>query len=634
MNIILTLSEDRSICESIRAVLPKSDLLLFEHTLEDGMRRLVSTPADVIIVDDSAVFGIRALTTLVGLVPRTPVLMLTATGGADVEANFTLAGAKACIPKPFDCNTLIHQINSSIASASAPVSPAHYLQPAEAQAVSVTQHEQALRWMSRNTMYLDDPNRLLMSLVDAAIDIFAPSRVGVLTITPRGVQFAYSHGIPESITTSICLSFTHGLMRRLEAQPSLIDRTLPGLDEHSLKELKALGGLLAIPLSDHGHTCGALILGDKASGQDYTQSERSLLTTMVSCTSTCLERSKQHQDVSVQKQRLNSVLANVSAGVVTVGSDQTVTMMNESAERILQLRAVDILGKGIMKLGSAFADVVLRTMKEGKPRIRQEVRDVSIRATLGLSVTPLGEEGVVVIFSKLPTADEAEDTDISYSPLWEYLATRVAQEIKNPMVPINTYAQLLPIKFDSEEFRVEFSDIVQQSVNRINKVVESIYDFARHPRLNKHTQDMNDTIEQLLNNYKDTFSQRAIQIETLFGEKHIPVDLDPQLFGRALENVVQNSIEAMPEGGILKIATLRDNGLCSLSITDSGAGIDEKDAALIFMPFFSTKENGMGLGLTMADRIIKEHDGRLELDRKTTQGGSFVFHLPSAPSTQ
>lgn len=634
MNIVLTLSEDRSICESIKAVLPKTDLLLFEHSLEDGMRRLVSMAADVVILDDSSAFGLTALNTLTSLIPGTPVLVLTSKGGNDIVASFTLAGAEACISKPFNCDELVQNVNTCIAKSNTAVRVTPTMQSTFSENVSATQYDQALRWMSRNTMYLDDSDRLLQSLIDAAIDIFAPARVGIIMRSPRGIRFTHSHGIPQSITESIFLSFSHGLMRRLEAQPSLVERNQLGLDDSLLKELAAMGGIIAIPLLDKGHTSGAIILGEKASGLAYTHSERSLLTTMVSCTSTCLERSKKHQDVTSQQQRLNTVLSTITAGVVIIDSDHTITMINESAERILRLRASDVLGSGIIKLGSAFADVVLRTLKEGKPRIRQEIRDISIKASLGLTVTPLGKEGVVVIFSKIPTDEAPADTDVAYSPLWEYLATRVAQEIKNPMVPINTYAQLLPTKFDSEEFRVEFSDIVQASVNRINTVVESIYEFARHPRLNKHTKSINDAVGHLLGNYKDTFAKQDIRIETEFSDKNTQVDLDPQLFNRAIENVLQNSIDAMPEGGTLKIATARENGSCSLSIEDSGTGINDKDAELIFMPFFSTKENGMGLGLTMADRIIKEHEGHLELDQKSAQGGKFIFHLPVTTSVK
>ena len=630
MKIILTLSSDRSICESIKATLPNTNMLLFEYSLEDTLRRLVSITPDVILLDDSSSFGLPALQSLRAILPDTPILILTAHVGKDALSTYLMAGALACIPKPFDCTVLAQHIDSI--ESTAPPAQTQLALPAHPLIVntSITQHQQALRWMSRNASNLDNPDRLTQSLLDATIDIIDPARAAILLLKDGAIRISHSQGIPESVVQAIQLGFTHGLMRHLEANTSLVDRHQPGLHEDAAKELTALGAHLAIPISTHGHTCGVLVVGEKYSGQDYSTIERELLTAMTRYTSTCLERSQQHRHLSVQQHRLNTILSNITAGVVTVGPDNTITMINESAERILHVQAIDLMGHNIIKLGSAFADIVLRTMKEGVPRIRQEIRDVSINANLGLTVTPLGSEGVVAIFSQIPATDSVDDEkeDIAYSPLWEYLATRVAQEIKNPMVPINTYAQLLPSKYDSQDFRDEFSDVVQESVGRINKVVESIYEFARHPRLNLKTNNLNESVSRLLDSYKDQFHALDIHIETQLHDKDLPVSLDPQLFSRAMSNVIQNSIEAMPEGGTLKVATQQKDDMCTLSLSDTGNGISEQDAELIFMPFFSTKENGMGLGLTMAERIIKEHDGRLELDPHRSKGGSFLLHLP------
>ena len=634
MKIILTLSSDRSICDSVKATLPDTDMLLFEYTLEDTLRRLVSITPDVIILDDSPTFGLRALHELHSTLPNTPVLVLTTNAGNDALSSYLMAGALSCIPKPFDCTSLLEQADA-IEPAAAPMrthNPPMSQHPVTN--TSITQHQQALRWMSRNTSKADDPDRLLQSLLDAITDILDPARAGVFLHKNGAIRITHSQGIPESVVDTAQLNFTHGLMRHLETNTSLVEKHQPGLHEDIYKELAALGVQMAIPISTQGHTCGVLVLGEKYSGHDYSQNERDLLTTMIRYTSSCLERSRKHQSLSLQQQHLNTVLTNISAGVVTVGQDGTITMMNKSAERILHIRADDVLGYSLLKLGSAFADIVLRSMKENVPRIRQEIRDVSINATLGLSVTPLGSDGAVAIFSPIPTGNSAQNEDdaISYSPLWEYLATRVAQEIKNPMVPINTYAQLLPTKFDSQDFREEFSGVVQESVGRINKVVESIYEFARHPRLNLKNNNLNESVRQLLESYEEQFSEQDIQLETNLDTDDISVSLDPQLFTRAVSNVIQNSIEAMPEGGTLFIGTEQHDDTCTLSMSDTGTGISEQDAELIFMPFFSTKENGMGLGLTMAERIIKEHDGRLELDPQHSGGGAFLLHLPSTTS--
>lgn len=629
MNIILTLAEDRGIVESLRAMLPKTDLLLVEKSVSDALRRLISLRADVILLDDGRQFGLDALRQLSHAAPTVPVIALLSTNHADTIAAYTMAGARTCIVKPFQLDELEAAIehcatNEYVAPATAdPSGP-----PSTANAV--TQHQMALRWMSRSTAYVEDTPRLVQSLVDALVDIFDTVRACVLLQANGAVRAAASHGLTLNVVNALQLTFESGLMRRLEQHAGLVDRDrLPQADPCH-KELQALGGRLVAPILTNGRACGAIVLGEKASGAPYAPEEIDLLTTLARCTSAALERAQRLRDSARQQARLDAVLANITAGVITVGADKTITMMNESAERILHLNASDVLGRSVQKLGSAFADIVLRALRDGKPRLRQQIRDVAINADLGLSVTPLGPEGAVAIFSVLPASESDEESDIVFSPLWQFLANRVAQEIKNPMVAINTFAQLLPTKYESEEFRQEFAEIVQKEVGRINDVVEALYEFAGPPRLELTRKDLTEDIRGILGEFEAVLKKKKIAVETEFADQETPVRVDNSQFAQAVRNVIQNSIEAMPDGGILKVATRRENGRCELIISDTGPGITEKDAQAIFTPFFSTKETGMGLGLTMASRILKEHEGSLTLLSTQEGGGRFAMNLPVA----
>jgi len=628
MNIILTIADDPSIVESLRAMLPRTDLLLFESNVQDALRRLIATRADIILLDDARHLGVDALRQLIEAAPETPVVVLASSNKPEAHAAYTLAGARDCVPKPFKCEDLERAIAAFVDDKT--FEEAKHAASAEHDPSSrtIAQHQMALRWMSRITGQVDDTTRLIESLVDALNDIFDPARCCILLQSKGAVRVCASYGLAEGVAAGLHLSFDSGLMRRLEESASLIDRDRTGLKAEVIKEMHALGGQIAVPLVSKGRACGAIVLGEKSSGADYCGEEYELLGIIARCTSTCLDRAQRFSDIARQQNRLDTVLANITAGVVTIAPDRTITMMNESAERILQLHANDVLGRSVQKLGSSFADVVLRSMNEGKPRLRQRVSDKSINATLGLSVTPLGPEGLVVIFSILPETEV--DEDVSYSPIWEYLSSRVAQEIKNPMVAINTFAQLLPKKHSSVEFREEFAEVVQKEVARINQVVEALYEFASHERLKLQRCDLTENVGEILRHFEETLAERTIKLETNFDVQDTPVNLDPDKFARAIESVIQNCIEAMPDGGTLQVRTRCENGHCELFIGDTGVGISAQDAPLIFTPFFSTKEKGMGLGLTMASRIVEEHEGHLELVGDSGMGGAFRIHLPSA----
>ena len=418
-------------------------------------------------------------------------------------------------------------------------------------------------------------------------------------------------------------------MRWFDEDACLFDRVQPGAPFDAVKEAQVLGARLAMPILCGGRVCGAILIGDKASARDYSPEERELLALIARSASIAFANTRLYQDMARQQNRLDAVLSNITAGVAAIAADRTITMLNQSAERMLRVKASDVVGQSVQKLGSGFADVVLRTLQSGKPLLRQEVNDPSINAVLGISATPSGADGVIAIFTMLPQQTAASE-DIAYSPFWEFLATRVAQEIKNPMVAINTFAQLLPKKYESEEFREAFGEVVQKEVARINNVVETLYDFARHPRLVVQESDIRETVHSVIGSFEEELKSRNIEVEEDYDPNISKISMDPIYFSQAVHNIVQNSIEAMPSGGKLRIkANVGDDG-CQVIIADSGPGIPEQDANLIFMPFFSTKEKGMGLGLTMASRILKHHEGELKLAANENGGGAFVMRLPTS----
>ena len=483
MNVILVVAEDRAVCESLRAALSDADLALIEPTIEDALRRLIAIQADAAIVDDTSSLGLAAARRLREACPGLPVVLLTSRSDPETLAAIALAGASGYLVKPFSCDEL-RRILGGMMRPPLPAVPSN----AESElnharrSAHLNQYQTALRWLSRISSYMADARRLSESLIDAMVDIFDAVRCAVvLDEANEGIRVTAGHGLSAPLADAIRLRFESGLMRWFEINPCVIDRSATGAPD-ALKEMSVLGARLGAPLLRGGRVCGALLVGDKASGGEYGQEEIELLSMMARGASIALENAHRYSQLALQQHHLNTVLSNVSSGVVVVRPDKSVFLMNGSAERILQLRASEIIGRSVQKLGSAFADVVLRTLADGKPRTRQEIRDPAINAPLGLSATPLGDQGVVIIFSRLPE-EKASSEEIAYSPFWEYLASRVAQEIKNPLVAVNTFAQLLPRKYESADFREAFGEVVQKEVNRINSVVETLFDFARHPRL-------------------------------------------------------------------------------------------------------------------------------------------------------
>ncbi|MBN2311368.1 MAG: GAF domain-containing protein, partial [Candidatus Hydrogenedentes bacterium] len=356
MNVLLIVAEDRAVCESLRAAVSETDLVLVEPTVEEALRRLIAIKADAVIVDDAPGLGRHAVARLAESLSGTPLLALSSRDDPEARAALNLAGARAVLVKPFSCDDLRNTLSQATREPGTGFPPAPARGVATPSAASVSRHQTALRWLSRTGSQIGDPAAICRSLVDALTDIFDCVRCGVLVQQGETFRLAASQGLPPGLADSIRLTCSAGLMRGFETSPGLTERaTHP--DPEAAKEMQVLSARLAVPLLRGGRVSGAIVLGDKASGGDYGSDERELLTTVARCAGISFENAHLYSGMARQQSRLDAVLANITAGVVVVSPQKTISMMNQSAERILHLRAVDVLGRSVQKLGSGFADI-------------------------------------------------------------------------------------------------------------------------------------------------------------------------------------------------------------------------------------------------------------------------------------
>ncbi len=632
MNVFLVIARDHALTAAVRAAMPEDGLTLTETSVEAAARRLVSLRADVILLDDRAGDVTAALAALKAAGPETPVLVLCTRNDIASLATLQRAGADALLQKPFATDVLQETLGTLMTSRPSDTLPAEPRTESRGEMVVLNQHQMALRWLSRAAACGDDVDRLARRLVDAAADVFDAVRCAVLAEGEGGVRVVASQGVPEAIASSLRLRFSAGIMRRFDENASLIDRERIAADPWASKELRLLNGHLAAPLLRDGRVFGAIVLGEKADGTGYAHEERELLTLVARTASVSMERAIEHAMKARRSDGLDRLVETAPAGLVAVAGDLTVRHMNRAAEELLGARASESVGQPVQRLGSAFADVALRAMTPEGAGARR-IRHAPTGARLHVQAAPDGAGGVTLTF-QVSEEDRVDTSQVSNSPFWEYLSSRVAQEIKNPMVAINTFAQLLPRKYDSEDFREAFSRVVQDEVSRINGVVETLFAFAEDPRLSLRRCDVHETVRGVLKAFDRQLREHAIQLETEWDPDLPTADLDPEHFSKALESVVQNSIDAMPQGGTLSVRTSHDRDKAVVRVADTGAGLSGQDEERIFLPFYSTKERGMGLGLPLAERIMRSHRGSLKVGAHGSSGSEFTLEFPALPSDE
>ncbi len=635
MNIYLIVADDRALRDTVKATMPPGDVLFFESTQEGALRRLVTIDPDVVLVDDSPSLGREAIKNVLRAHPNAPVLALTAHSDAESLAEFTLAGARASLAKPFSCDAIVEKLMElKVPSAESDVRVLAPEDPPVTGHVEPTgsQYRTVMRWLTRIATGKRSGARIAQSLLEVVDDVFAPARCTILFETDGVARVAASIGLPDAIAHDLELPLTGGIMAWLRRHRSIVSlNDFP--DRHPVRrEMVVLGATIAVPIATGDDVTAAILLGTRAAGNPYGPEDVELLGILSKGAATALDQERRFGSLSVEHAELAQFVSDLPSGMVLIAKDKTVSLMNARAESLLDLEASHVLGQSVQRLGSKFANVALRALADDKPLLRQEVRDPATGITLGLSATPIPGRGVGIVFNEIPKA-RTTAKDIAYSPFWEYLAGRVAQEIKNPLVAISAFAQLLPRKYDDAEFRNEFSAVVMREVNRIDGVADALFSFAREQHMDAHRENLNDTVERVLKRFSEEMEARAIVLEKSLDDTIAEASFDPDQFEKAIQHVLQNAVEAMPEGGVLRIETAQRNGDYQLRVRDTGPGVTDQVRPLIFLPFFSTKERGMGLGLTMASRIMDGHHGSLKLIEQSGGGGAFEFSLPKTGGT-
>ena len=216
------------------------------------------------------------------------------------------------------------------------------------------------------------------------------------------------------------------------------------------------------------------------------------------------------------------------------------------------------------------------------------------------------------------------------------LTAGLAHEIRNPLVAIKTFTQLLPERFDDSEFREHFLSVTAGEVDRIASLVTELLDFARpsQPKLNR--EDLNQIVEKMMLLVDTESHKKNVQIIKNFNDFLPPVVLDREQIKQVLLNVLLNAVDATPEDGTIFVETapIKKNGsldYVQIVIKDTGRGIPEEDLDKVFTPFFTTKHEGSGLGLAISHQIIQEHHGNIEVESTKNQGTTFRINIPVNP---
>ncbi|WP_457553248.1 two-component system sensor histidine kinase NtrB [Desulfobacula sp.] len=327
----------------------------------------------------------------------------------------------------------------------------------------------------------------------------------------------------------------------------------------------------------------------------------------------------------------DNVIQNMPSGLVTINKDHEITSVNAAAK--------DILG---VDLKQPFPQMIelIREMEISRDVLNREINlAVALDRKIGLDITasPIKDSenqimGFLFLFRDLTLIKELKkqvDKNKHLAAIGK-LAAGVAHEIRNPLSSIKGFATYFGKRYEDKPSDLEIAQIMVKEVERINRSVTQLLEFAKPMTIEKKQVNIKEMITHSLKLVNHDIDQKNIETKIFIDTKKIGIFTDGDRINQVLLNLYINAIEALDDQGILEIRVkdIAQDERIEIRVKDNGKGIDEASLDLIFDPYFTTRSTGTGLGLSIVHRIIENLGGSIRVESKKNEGTCFMINLP------
>jgi PAS domain S-box-containing protein len=392
----------------------------------------------------------------------------------------------------------------------------------------------------------------------------------------------------------------------------------------------------AVPLVSRNRAIGVLWVDNYFNKRPISEEDMRFLTAFSNHIASAIESARLFEKVKLTEQELENIFESISDMVYFVGEDYVVKNINKAVSKRLGKPPEEIVGKKCYEVfhGTNEPWVLCPHQKtiQTKRAFVEEVEDPYLGGTFITSSSPIfdmsgtfmGSVNVVSDISELKNLRERVIKTDRLAALGE-VAARVAHEIRNPLVSLGGFAKRLERKLDGN--LKEYADIIAKEVGRLEGILNEILSFVKETRIIKEWVDSNRLMEDILSLISLETAEKGI---ALIKEYDVPVEIyaDPNRLKDALMNILKNAVQAAGSNGAITVRTYRKENSCVFEISDIGPGISGENLSFIFDPFFTTKMGGTGLGLTVAHRIVEEHEGSIKVESKPGVGSTFRVFIP------
>ena len=508
--------------------------------------------------------------------------------------------------------------------------------------------------------------RVLDLFLDAVAELARPSRSAILLADEERRRYRVQsyRGLVPQIAESVVMAGDGGLALWLAGEARILHaeeaqaKSADALGRDIARDLAVLQAVVAIPLLAHGELVGILTLGRRVTGGSYGRRETETLFGLATHLATAIRDIRIHQRLEYQRQFTERILTHLSKGVVSIGPEHQVVLMNRRAEEILGMTAAEALNHDLRVLPSPLGDLLFETLSRTRTTTREEVQLALRNIPLEVSTYPVLADGgaalgAVVVFEDLTAQRQLalERRQAEQLGLLTRVVARIADEIKNPLVSIRTFMELLEERYDDASFRHQFASVVGRDVRRLVQMFEKLSALVNDGDYKLEPIDARTAVEECLTelagqplpsagaearllSFFDDTSQRQVATSFSHEGRLFQVRGDRTMLKKAIGYLVRYLVRRTEaQEAKIAIAVVRNDkeDRVRITITSRTAEVRPDELHRIFDPIHVVQENLIDVGPCVSQRIIEGQGGTLEV-RQGRHEVAFTANLPGIAS--
>jgi len=655
MKTILVLSSHPDFAEAIRTSLsPENYRVVHRHNVEEGEPLLVHGLIAACVLD-ADLLGVECVWVLERLRRRdakTPIIAYTDAPQSDWEEEAFLRGVNHILIKPVRprlLNSILDRLWSQPSVQT--VSPVHppgglaaypraVADPAAASRLAnATQTLTVLRDFSPILTHSLDAEAMLKQFLQFLRDILSINRAAIFLNRPvspltevmspedsRRLRAAASIGLSPGLLEHFELSMDSGIGAQVNKLGRILrrDSDEARMDGEAQKEFDLLGAQVAVPIPNRETIVGVAVLDGRVTGEPLVNVELEMIFHLLEQVGLALRNIWLHDQLAGNHEMMTDVLRELSSACIVFGRDLKVLHANKAARRHFGRKNERTGGLEFSDLPQILGAKVYQVLKTGAAiePFRYEPEN-SPGTIYNVSVVPFQRGKVALPSSALLTADdlsqseqlrklEVETTNLR---LVRTMADRLAHEIGNAMVPLSTHQQLLAEKFNDPEFRESLDHALAGGVKRVSRLLNQMRFLAREGQIQSEVFSIEKLVQEAFEDAREQQQAEGAQLKFENAGLPMAVSGDRAALKHALSEIMLNALQANPKSPHIGVKLVSEGGsrTVTIEVADSGAGFSAETAKKVPAPFFTTRNIGLGLGLSVSQKIIETHHGKLEI---------------------